>query len=792
VAGLKPAALNFYMKLKITFTSIIILFAMETYSQQNFCSDSSYRIKYVFENEGAFLYNNPDTTGRNYFTGATVGGLAVMKTNWGDSICWAKKILMNGFSWNSYFAPNGTLICTGNWGGALINNPELLLCRIDTNGVMLWAKRYRLNSNHQYYKSGSFYTKNLVITNNAIFIVAPYNDLYNIVAKLDLDGNILWSKSFKTTYSGFSGTQTPAFSNGKLYFFGRYPAPDTKNLIIITSLNDGDGSINETFGYKPIADTLIKSVVPEEIRVNSDNSFSITGLIGIDYLGIPSTSNIFFNSLFDPNLNPIRNYYYKNNIPLNIQELYFDLNNQKQKAILTSNIFNQYDKYFITFDKNDEVLRSRKFVLPATYGAIYRNSLRLDDKQNLHFVYQYIQGNKYINEYARISNLAPNSTLGCFGKDTSILTRYSFALTKQPLLWLDTLNNVLASNDVPYTENTAIVTKELVCKIVSLCNNIKINGPAAACVGVPLRYTVSKNNGCLKNLDWIIDTTAASIVKTEGDSAITLSFKKTFTGYIRAALTDCVVKDSFLVKAVLPLMPPLINRKDSLLCPGKTLTLIANTGYTSYLWQNNTAGQQFTVNSTGVYTITALDSCGATRTDSIRVTLADTTLAIPATQTICLYDTAFITLPNDVNNITWQPTGNSLLNNKTLLLYPQQTTIYTINAGRSLNCTTIKTTTVVIKNCPQTIFIPNSFTPNNDTRNDVFKPIISQPLAFYRFAIYNRYGQTIFETSNQQLGWGGTFKGSRQPQGGYIYQCSYRFAGTAVQKNVNGYFLLLR
>ncbi|MBP6022593.1 T9SS type B sorting domain-containing protein [Ferruginibacter sp.] len=781
---------------KICFIPILLFVTVSACSQQNFCADSSYRIRYLFDNNGAFLYNNPDTSGKNYFTGATMGGLALMKTNWGDSIYWAKKILMDGYSWNSYFAPNGTIVCTGNRGGSLSSNPELLICRLDTNGIMLWTKRYWLSNNHRYYISGNFYTKNLVITENAIYAVAHYvdgaNTDYDIIVKLDLDGNIIWSKSFNNYYAGPSGSQTPTFANNKFYFFSKSGFTNTTSgIIIITALNDADGSISESFGYRAASDTLVKHIIPQQIKINADNSFSITGLIGTYYMGMPSSSNIFFNSLLDVGLNPVHNYYYKNNIPLYTQELYFDINNRKQKAILSPNLWNLNEKYFITFGSNDEVLRSRKLNISTTLGTLYRNSLTLDDKQNLHFVYQYLQSGKYVNEYARISNLAPNSTLGCFGKDTSILTRYPFTLNKEPFTWANVLDNVVSSNNVPYTEQNVTVTKEVVCKIVSYCDTVKISGPTTVCVGVPVRYTIRRNNTCLKNTDWFIDTAVANIVNLEGDSAITINFKKAFNGYIRAALTDCVVKDSFLVKAVVPKMLPLIKRTDSLLCPGKTLVLAANNGYSNYIWQGNTAGQQFTINAIGVYTITALDSCGITKTDSIRVILSDTSLTIPQTQTICLYDTAFITLPNDVNNITWQPTTNSYLNNKTLLFYPPQTTLYTITAERLPACGILKTTTVVIKICPQTVFIPNAFTPQKNGLNDIFKPTISQPLPFYRLQIFNRYGQTIFESSNQNIGWDGSYKGKQQPMGGYIYQCSYRFAGKP-EKMVKGYFILVR
>ena len=779
------------MKIKISFIIIAAFLAVKTYSQQNLCSDSSFRIKYIFGNTGASFFNTPDTTGKNIFTGnfnqGVLGGIALFKTSWGDSILWAKKIDLNGYIRSTITSPDGTIIGTGAWGG-MPNVAELLISKIDSNGTIIWVKRLGFNQPITKSSGGGF--RNIRVANNAIYFSVGYNS-QSIVGKIDFNGNIIWSKSFWMNLPNSYGAGIPIYNDSTVVIPGIYaydPATNA-NITTFTKLNDVDGSFIESFAFKTLSDTLISGILPTTLKYNVDKSFTLTGYASIDLFGLIVPSGNMFNTLLDANLTPIHNYYYKNTVLSSSFDI--DFNNKKQHAFLGFTYNNFYDKYFITFGKNDEVLRSRKFVIPAMFSNLNQLSVNLDDKENLHFIFHYPQNNKTVTEYARISNLAPTGTLGCFGKDTSILTRYPFTLTKEPFVWDNIQSNVIVSNDVPYTEDTAIVTKELVCKIVSRCDSVHINGPAAACVGVPVRYTVSKNSGCFKNLDWLIDTTVATIINLEGDSAITLNFKKTFTGYLHAALTDCVVKDSFLVTAVIPKMPALINRKDSLLCPGKTLTLTANTGYSNYIWQGNTVGQQFTVNAVGVYTITALDSCGIAKTDSIRVTLSDTSLIIPASQTICLYDTAFIILPTDVSNIIWQPTTNSFLNNKTLLFYPQQTTLYTITAERLPNCGILKTTTVVIKSCPQTVFIPNSFTPNNDSKNDIFKPIISQPLALYSLEIFNRYGQTVFKTANQQNGWDGTFKGNRQPMGGYIYQCSYRFSG-GVQKMAKGYFILVR
>jgi gliding motility-associated-like protein len=72
------------------------------------------------------------------------------------------------------------------------------------------------------------------------------------------------------------------------------------------------------------------------------------------------------------------------------------------------------------------------------------------------------------------------------------------------------------------------------------------------------------------------------------------------------------------------------------------------------------------------------------------------------------------------------------------------------------------------------IGIPNAFTPNNDGKNDLFKPGINVEITDYQLRIYNRIGQLIFQTKEYGQGWDGRFKGQRQSSDNYIYQISFR------------------
>lgn len=785
------------MKATILNISILIALSITSNCQPNSCTDSSIRVTYIFANEGATLFNNPDEPGKNFFTGeyqeSFKYGIALMRTTWGDSVIFAKKLFLPAkdiSNRNSFTAPNGTMICSGVWGGAVNNNPELLISRIDTNGNVLWARRLRYNPVHIYYSPDSRIIKNILVTSDAIYFTGIFNTFFGVIGKLDLNGNLLWSKHFSMNGGVASAINpiAPVYYNNAVYFLAKtgFSAASAGN-VILTRLSETDGSIIESFAYKTQPDPLINGILPLQINYTNGN-FSITGQAAIDQLGLSVPSNILFEATLDTQLTPKNIYLHRNIVPLNNVEIYTDFNNKGQTAFLTEDINDFRNKFFITLDSLSGPLRSRKFLIPSSIGTPYRNSVNFDNKQNIHFLYHYTLGSQLVTEYARISDFAPASTVSCFGKDTSILTKSSFNLTKEIFTWDNSISDVLVSNPVIFTEDTALVTKQLVCKIVSYCDSIHINGPDSACIGQPIRYTINKNNGCFKNMDWNIDTTVADIVAMEGDSAIILRFKK--SGYINAAISGCVVRDSFFVTVVPSPAIKLLNR-DSLLCPGKTIVLIASPGFTTYVWQDGSSGQSYSVNSPGFYKVSGTSYCGIPSSDSITITYPDTTLKLPSAQTICKYDTAYVLLPADVNNINWQPASNALLNKKTLRLYPTLNTSYAVTAERLANCPITETTEVLVKDCPQIVFIPNSFTPNGDGLNDRFRAMPIRPVQYFQLAVYNRYGQKLFETTDPARGWDGTFKNKQQPSGGYTYYCRYRFAGST-ERSEQGYFLLIR
>jgi gliding motility-associated-like protein len=119
-------------------------------------------------------------------------------------------------------------------------------------------------------------------------------------------------------------------------------------------------------------------------------------------------------------------------------------------------------------------------------------------------------------------------------------------------------------------------------------------------------------------------------------------------------------------------------------------------------------------------------------------------------------------------NYSWSP--GIYINDVNLMqpkVYPVQDITYTLNAASTVGCGTAYDNVNV--QLYKGFFIPNSFTPNGDGKNDKFKLIPFDNYKLVRFVIYNRWGAVVFTSTNINDGWNGTYKGFPQPTGSYIY-----------------------
>lgn len=98
-------------------------------------------------------------------------------------------------------------------------------------------------------------------------------------------------------------------------------------------------------------------------------------------------------------------------------------------------------------------------------------------------------------------------------------------------------------------------------------------------------------------------------------------------------------------------------------------------------------------------------------------------------------------------------------------------------------------TTVVEETEPNVLYLPNAFTPNDDSKNTIFLPIFTNPdeIENYSMEIYNRWGGLVFRTEEPTFGW----DGANAVEGVYAVVVHYTTRG-AKPKTVKGSVTLIR
>jgi gliding motility-associated-like protein len=129
----------------------------------------------------------------------------------------------------------------------------------------------------------------------------------------------------------------------------------------------------------------------------------------------------------------------------------------------------------------------------------------------------------------------------------------------------------------------------------------------------------------------------------------------------------------------------------------------------------------------------------------------------------------------DVIDAKWTPSGALYRNdNFGLTIKPEKTTKYRIKVYNAGGCSSTDDLTVNVLCNGANMFIPNTFSPNNDGMNDVFYPRGKGIFAIKRMKIFSRWGEVIFEkndfnANDASKGWDGTYNGKALSPDVFVY-----------------------
>ncbi|MFW6248597.1 MAG: gliding motility-associated C-terminal domain-containing protein, partial [Bacteroidota bacterium] len=126
----------------------------------------------------------------------------------------------------------------------------------------------------------------------------------------------------------------------------------------------------------------------------------------------------------------------------------------------------------------------------------------------------------------------------------------------------------------------------------------------------------------------------------------------------------------------------------------------------------------------------------------------------------------WVTTDQKYNELEWLDA--TLLPSGEPILFPSKSRNYTVEVTDTLDCppTSAKLRVDVTDG---TVDAPTAFTPNGDGINDEIRIDGWGIKRLISWKIYNRWGELLFETSDKNEGWDGTYKGKMQNVDTYVY-----------------------
>lgn len=297
--------------------------------------------------------------------------------------------------------------------------------------------------------------------------------------------------------------------------------------------------------------------------------------------------------------------------------------------------------------------------------------------------------------------------------------------------------------------------------------NIQASNTGPVCKGEPVMLMAQVANGAPPfNIEWSNQQTTAQItVHPEHDSVFTVTVKNTGCGDISSS-----------IKVLINSQQNANLGNDKILCEGDVLKLRTTVAYKTYLWQDGSTDSVLLVHKPDIYAVLVQDFCGSVSEDKVIVTTVSKPISFLGPDTAkCDFENLVLRPLSQFENYTWS-TGATVQDLKI-----KETGLYWLQVTDNNKCVGTDSIYVTQKDCLKGIYFPNAFTPNNDGRNDVFKPVVWGPVTNYQFVIYNRWGQVVFKTNEPGKGWDGKSRGHQNDSNVFVWSCTFQILGERIK-----------
>jgi gliding motility-associated-like protein len=208
------------------------------------------------------------------------------------------------------------------------------------------------------------------------------------------------------------------------------------------------------------------------------------------------------------------------------------------------------------------------------------------------------------------------------------------------------------------------------------------------------------------------------------------------------------------------------------LCPNQTATLTVTGGNSPYIWSNNSSNTGSVVTTSGgTVSVTYSNVCGID-TQTVTVTTSSVTAGITANPAsgITPLTVNFTNNSNGAIGYAWTfGNGNTAITQTVVAqTYTAVGSFMAYLMATDGTCFDTDSVLIHVLNEAPTLIIPNVFTPNSDSVNDIFR-VTGTNIIDFNCTIFDRWGLQMFYWDNIKSGWDGKADGKEVPAGTYFY-----------------------
>ncbi|GAB2559210.1 T9SS type B sorting domain-containing protein [Spirosoma aerophilum] len=227
---------------------------------------------------------------------------------------------------------------------------------------------------------------------------------------------------------------------------------------------------------------------------------------------------------------------------------------------------------------------------------------------------------------------------------------------------------------------------------------------------------------------------------------------------------------------------------DTTLCNGQTLMLkVPPSAVSTYRWQDGSQQNTFTAQREGRYSIQVTQaSCVAADSITIRY-VRPPQLELGPEQKLCGAELFTIKPAVADGKFKWMDQTSGIertVSSSGVYIASVQNDCATITDSINIDYTA----------CDCILYAPNSFTPNDDGLNDVFLAYGCGDITITSLAIFNRWGEIVFQTATEPFQWNGYYRGEACKTGVYAWRINYNLnqRGTIKSSQQQGSLNLIR